>query len=536
MRAPDMNNFIRSKNIRFLVYCLVLIFINIVIWKTVNLKRNPNKILPDYTKNFKKRLESANLNYGQADGRFGLIVFLGDELFEDIENIFEELQSFNDLSVDVIIIAKNEKILKYENLFKKYFKSGKMIYDSSQVKYRAFSIDRQICSLILYQKEISPKFFDSFSASNSHELINVLSNICENLFLYYGSMDKKKSAIVKNRFDLFPYDNLINQAKLIKLNIDNLPKKKLILRKIIGEKENIYKNEIILSRPMSMTVNSTGEVFICDEREHTIFVLNELGEKISQIGRKGLGPGEFISPYAIEYNNGILFVVDKSLRLQRFNEVFHFIDNYQIGPIVNPMTGFSCLDAMLIIPVSPAPPKRKKLINIYSLSNRKLVLRDSFFDYYKPQKQYSSQMGAILSFNRIHLGSDSRRFLAFCRSHENRFYLLDLKTVKAYLFELNGQKINKLFKEKRPQDAPDFAARKIIKDIFFDQENNIYLLTSEGIIKIDKFNFANSIFIEFDNPISLQLNSNMFDHLAVYKKYYYFLSIGMASLAIFNCN
>ena len=61
-------------------------------------------------------------------------------------------------------------------------------------------------------------------------------------------------------------------------------------------------------------VSSRGEIFVVDPGEKSVYVFNEEGQRIGDIGRSGVGPGEFSSPISVHITRGdSLYVFDRMI-------------------------------------------------------------------------------------------------------------------------------------------------------------------------------------------------------------------------------
>lgn len=63
-----------------------------------------------------------------------------------------------------------------------------------------------------------------------------------------------------------------------------------------------------------------GLIAVLDQRQNSLFVVDQQGELVSTVGQKGQGPGEFSWPWEVEYDdaNRLLWVMDAG-RLQAFH-------------------------------------------------------------------------------------------------------------------------------------------------------------------------------------------------------------------------
>jgi len=69
--------------------------------------------------------------------------------------------------------------------------------------------------------------------------------------------------------------------------------------------------DIILERPIDITNDEKGNVYVLDYRASDIKKLDKHGEILEIIGRPGRGPGDFHRPSLMTYSKGQLFVYDQ---------------------------------------------------------------------------------------------------------------------------------------------------------------------------------------------------------------------------------
>lgn len=82
----------------------------------------------------------------------------------------------------------------------------------------------------------------------------------------------------------------------------------------IGHKP-FSRDSLLLGWTGQMAVSTTGHVYVVDSSVPTVYVFSASGDFVTSIGRKGEGPGEFITPSGIFVGeNDSLFVFDVNLR------------------------------------------------------------------------------------------------------------------------------------------------------------------------------------------------------------------------------
>lgn len=75
--------------------------------------------------------------------------------------------------------------------------------------------------------------------------------------------------------------------------------------------KEIGEEEYLLNRPFQMHVDNQGYIYVLDIRDCHILVYNDMGKYVRTIGRKGQGPGEFMSLSYFDFSqDGRVFVND----------------------------------------------------------------------------------------------------------------------------------------------------------------------------------------------------------------------------------
>lgn len=335
-----------------------------------------------------------------------------------------------------------------------------------------------------------------------------------------------------------PFDGLLDNAQEVTINTDEIEQRKLNFLRKIGEREIPGQNEPILWRPTSIA-RYKDKIAICDSKLNQAYILSCDGELLTTIGSKGRGPGEFISPIEIITWNDHLFIIDGSLGLHEFTNKFEFKTRYSLENELPHYSGMGIIDDILFLPASLLPTPRTKLIQVYEMKKYKLRLINSFYDYYKPQKNYSSQMGALLTFNRMRLATNGQRFVAFGRTRENIIFLLDLYNNENKKIIIKNAKLLSFLKDKINDNAPDFASKELFKEIVFDEKENLYILIPNGILKINNVtsNFQGSVIysfesLEYDNKTNFPFGG--YDNFTVNNERIFLLSSFIAILTIFE--
>ncbi|MCI0615575.1 6-bladed beta-propeller, partial [bacterium] len=426
-----------QKQSRLILLCTGLVVLNVIIflmarYRSSNPSPQPNNSMPTYGEDLNERLQRAGLTIKHGDASFGLLLFLGDSLTGEIGQLQDELRLLKSQDVDVVIITRTEKHLQQKGITEKV--GARIIPDSLGTKFRAIGLSEHLGQILLYDTES----FQTIAASSP---FNKFETVKEALLKagFHPLVRVKPTAYKESelsdmgrKFAHFPFDSLINHAKEVPIDLDNLPYENLTLERMVGNQESESAGEPMFSRPWAIARDSKNRVFVVDGSANQVFVLNENGALISRFGRKGEGPGEFCSPTEIAIHNDRIFIADACLKVHEFDMSFQVVNTFRHDSETSPSTGIGSIGGILFIPTFPLPPKRTKLIQIFEMREGKLYFINSFYNYIQPGKKYSSQTGAIFSLNQIRFVTDGRRYLAFGRRSENNLFLIDMKTRVSY--------------------------------------------------------------------------------------------------------
>jgi len=112
----------------------------------------------------------------------------------------------------------------------------------------------------------------------------------------------------------------------------------------INKTVELLNDTLTLNKPTGIAYSSVNkEIWVVETNLHRLVVLNEKGELIKQIGKRGNAPGEFNYPTFIWIDNlGIVYVIDTlNSRVQMFNQKGELIDFFgkagdALGSFVRP--------------------------------------------------------------------------------------------------------------------------------------------------------------------------------------------------------
>jgi hypothetical protein len=147
--------------------------------------------------------------------------------------------------------------------------------------------------------------------------------------------------------------------------------KRMVLSKIWTIGENNINEKYDFAAISDIIVDSNGNIYVCDSKDHCIKIYSAQGEYIKSIGKKGQGPGELLGPRYMGFGpDKKLFIYEpNNRRISTFNTTGEFISsfNYRMSEVasmaVDPQTGDVFLSELLGFVKT-----NKKFIQKYSMN------------------------------------------------------------------------------------------------------------------------------------------------------------------------
>ncbi len=93
-----------------------------------------------------------------------------------------------------------------------------------------------------------------------------------------------------------------------------LKSKELRISEVVSISDDSLPEGVVLEIPVSVSLHSSGNVYVCDGTAADIKVFDGLGKFSGTIGRKGQGPGEFSARSLVHVSEHALLVWDRSTR------------------------------------------------------------------------------------------------------------------------------------------------------------------------------------------------------------------------------
>ena len=95
--------------------------------------------------------------------------------------------------------------------------------------------------------------------------------------------------------------------------------------------ESLLEKDIYLWRSHTMIPLEGGNILVADQKAHQLFMFDDRGNFVRNIGREGEGPGEFLNPYCLSATSEKIIVADNSnMRLQFYDLNGDYINSFKI--------------------------------------------------------------------------------------------------------------------------------------------------------------------------------------------------------------
>lgn len=277
---------------------------------------------------------------------------------------------------------------------------------------------------------------------------------------------------------------------------DGVFKYKFVEEFSIGEGDEA--TEVVLNRPIFLHLDSQGLIYVMDWGDTNIKVFDPSGKQVRAIGKKGQGPGEFVTPayFKIGQNNRIVLLDSRQHRISLLNIDGSYLSGFRIEGFCDEID----VDANNRIYLSEIDFPEVKIFNTNQLIERhKTIFRfDEFgknrFDFgihraYKQLRKITqTERGASTSSFRSReayttiwtISPDQRLFLGY-----NKDYMISVYDLENNLLFKFGREFKPI---KHPEYAPDKAHPEYYpafynRHFFFDEDGNLWLrqYVEEGI-------------------------------------------------------
>lgn len=201
-------------------------------------------------------------------------------------------------------------------------------------------------------------------------------------------------------------------------------------------------NDIFIGNLGSIAVDNEDKVFIGDSAQQIIHIFDSDGKYLTNIGRKGAGPGEFGIINALSVNKNMLYVYDGMY----YQIQFFSLNSYELLRTVN---------------VSPANQAAYKELEGLTLGSFYFKKDDTYIVGFKPP---------------IHTNPDDERYNI--NEFNTLYYILDKsgRIISGNIFELKGYRYLTAF----VNDEFRFSAFEFLGESLVAVSDNDYIYTAES--------------------------------------------------------
>jgi len=301
---------------------------------------------------------------------------------------------------------------------------------------------------------------------------------------------KKLAIYVILYFFLASTNLLTNETEYIKNPSPTHVEKKFVKLVKIKEISSNINDEHFMVRPISLTVDNKGNIFVFDLRIKKIFKFDKNYKFVKVFGRKGQGPGEFGLNVCLIYfsKDGYLYVGDNiNKKIIKFDTDGNHIKDFKLPISANLYGGFlpvinndgdcfvlnginSSIDAYNIY--------NKDIKNTYRLLNKNECNRSVVLKLRKQDYMFWSMLTmSDLSYDMI---LDNRLIIYLARS--SAIYIYKKKTLikKFYIWPKNALELYKERIEHRKKNLKknDLLILYMFYDFFVDKDNEKFFYLS----------------------------------------------------------
>jgi len=220
--------------------------------------------------------------------------------------------------------------------------------------------------------------------------------------------------------------------------------------------------------PGGVAVDKNGNIYVSDSGNQRIVRFNSKGEFIKSFGRKGQGPGEFLSPWQIAIYDNELYVYDWGRNIQKFNVDGQYISGFTLR-------GGTFLDLDIdskgnIYVGRWTSIKESYLIEKFD-SNGTLIKR-----FCEPVEAPSRPLSLILNNTKLCIDNQDNIYVAFRYINKIQKYNAEGELIKEFKRKLTYTPIEP---EHTPNDESPFKLDGVTGDIFCDGKGRLYITSNK---------------------------------------------------------
>ncbi len=255
-----------------------------------------------------------------------------------------------------------------------------------------------------------------------------------------------------------------------------------------------HNNNFIL-KPTALFVDRVEDIFLIDKGALDIKIYNKKGNFLKKFGRKGLGPGEFVSPSLITGRKNEIIVYDfrrrKLLHFVKEKGSIHFVKNSSLPFFVSDMKIID--DNNLVISGVMYKIKDNKRVYyslaLYDLSKQKFnfLLPSRFLYESKTDKEYSKFLvNDLIKISPAILGDYFDGSFVQCPVVNLRLVVINKNNISIikgrsskFIKPVFSTKLKKLIRMRKLKEAADYLYQKsYVNRIFFVEKNKIGVIFS----------------------------------------------------------
>jgi len=285
--------------------------------------------------------------------------------------------------------------------------------------------------------------------------------------------------------------------------------------------------------PGGIAVDKDGNIYVADSGNERIVIFNSKGEFIKSFGRKGQGPGEFLSPWQIAIYNNELYVYDWGRNIQKFHLDGQYISGFSLR-------GGTFLDFDIdskgnIYVGRWTSIKESFLVEKFS-NEGKIINR-----FCEPIEATTRPLALILNNIKLCVDNHDNIYIGFRYINKIRKYNSNQELIKEFERNLSYIPIKP---KHTPNEEKPFELDGVTGDIFCDKKGRLFITSNKIYNKeghlIDVLNtesesigsfYSGFLGEELASWAELRRDQNIYmDH----KRNFYLIDYGSMSVHVFN--
>lgn len=186
----------------------------------------------------------------------------------------------------------------------------------------------------------------------------------------------------------------------------------------IGKTES-DSTEYLFSGPKEIVMNSKGHVYIADGNNNSVRIFDKEGIYLNSVGRRGRGPGEFLSIDDLSFDNkNSLYVLDRlSRRVTIFSKTLDDYNTYKINAdFTDPFALYPLSSGGHLVFATGSPTNNTKLASTFGNKFReeKRKFLPAYPTLFESNESFFSAIYTSPNYNTVQFGNN---YIALC--HES---------------------------------------------------------------------------------------------------------------------